>query len=154
MGRRKGVREVNTGLADREFCPLMTTVQSVSYIMRNCGKTHASMKVTRFGHRNNIERSSRYNCDFTAPYLNRQCSWSQGHPDQLSHQGPEDMKREGITRKHTFLAWQRSRTDEHRGRWTARLIPDVVPWTQGGRLNYVTQLLSGHGYFRPHLSRI
>lgn len=57
----------------------------------------------------------------------------------------------------TMEEWQRRWQGEQRGRWTARLIPDVVKWTarpHGEVDYYLTQLLSGHGYFRTYLKKI
>uniref|UniRef100_T1HTB1 Reverse transcriptase zinc-binding domain-containing protein n=1 Tax=Rhodnius prolixus TaxID=13249 RepID=T1HTB1_RHOPR len=46
---------------------------------------------------------------------------------------------------------------ETRGRWTAVLLPDVRSWVGRGFGEvdyYLTQLLSGHGYFREFLRKI
>lgn len=60
-------------------------------------------------------------------------------------------------RDRTIQEWQRRWQAETRGRWTARLIPDVAAWTgrSHGEVNfYVTQFLTGHGYFRDYLHRM
>ncbi|CAB0044392.1 unnamed protein product [Trichogramma brassicae] len=43
-----------------------------------------------------------------------------------------------------------------KGRWTHRLIPNIAEWVERGHgeVNYyLTQLLSGHGYFKSHSQR-
>lgn len=60
-------------------------------------------------------------------------------------------------RDRSFDCWQREWDAESRGRWTAGLIPSIRPWVerQHGEVDYfVTQLLSGHGYFRAYLHRM
>lgn len=60
-------------------------------------------------------------------------------------------------RSETMQRWQNRWSAEVSGRWTARLIPDVGRWTQRnyGEVNYfMTQFLSGHGYFRRYLYRM
>ena len=57
-------------------------------------------------------------------------------------------------KKDTMSAWQRRWENESRGRWTARLIKDVNQWTSQkfGEVDfYMTQLLSGHRYFKKYL---
>ena len=57
----------------------------------------------------------------------------------------------------TISKWQRRWNDDVRGRWTARLIPDIRPWSgrKCGEVNYyVAQMLSGHVYFRKYLHRM
>lgn len=52
--------------------------------------------------------------------------------------------------------WQSRWSATSKGRWTYRLIPDVVTWLDRGHgdLNYyITQFLSGHGCFRSYLCR-
>ena len=59
--------------------------------------------------------------------------------------------------RNTITKWQRRWNDEDRGRWMARLILDKRPWIgrKFGELNeYVTQLLSDHGYFGKYLHRM
>ncbi|XP_043063330.1 uncharacterized protein LOC122319742 [Drosophila ficusphila] len=56
-------------------------------------------------------------------------------------------------RKLTQERW----TAEERGRWTARLLPNLVAWStrKHGDLDYyVTQMLTGHGYFAAFLYSI
>lgn len=60
-------------------------------------------------------------------------------------------------RLETALKWQLRWDSEKRGRWTAKLIPDVSKWVNRnhGDVNYyLTQMLSGHGYFRKFLFKI
>lgn len=57
----------------------------------------------------------------------------------------------------TIQRWQGRWNEEMTGRWTARLIPSVESWIQRnfGEVNYfLTQFLSGHGYFRKYLHRM
>ena len=57
----------------------------------------------------------------------------------------------------TVQKWQDRWRTESRGRWTARLIHDVEVWTgrkQGETNYYLTQFLTGHGYFRAYLRKI
>ena len=57
-------------------------------------------------------------------------------------------------REMTMENWQRRWTEERSGNWTRRLIRDLRPWLERkfGDVNfYVTQLLTGHGYFRRYL---
>lgn len=67
----------------------------------------------------------------------------------------KEVKKEEINR--TYEAWQRLWEQESRGRWTARLIKSVKTWTQRehGEINYyLTQFLSGHGYFLSYLEKM
>ena len=60
-------------------------------------------------------------------------------------------------RDRSFERWQREWEAESRGRWTFTLIPDVRTWVerQHGEVDYyLTQLLSGHGYFKAYLHKI
>lgn len=60
-------------------------------------------------------------------------------------------------REQTLQAWQQRWQNERYGRWTAELIPNVLPWFNRGfgDVNYyLTQFLSGHGYFRKYLNRM
>lgn len=62
-----------------------------------------------------------------------------------------------IGRRHTMQQWQARWDAETYGRWTKRLIPDVSEWSgrKFGEVNYyLTQLLSGHGYFCEFLHRM
>lgn len=71
-----------------------------------------------------------------------------------------EQNREAIAkeeRTRTLQVWQQSWEEETRGRWTATLIPEIEPWLgrQHGEIEYyVTQLLSGHGYFRSYLHKV
>lgn len=58
---------------------------------------------------------------------------------------------------HTITRWQRSWEMETRGRWTFRIIPDVRAWLgrKHGEVGYyLTQFLSGHGYFCFYLHKM
>jgi len=60
-------------------------------------------------------------------------------------------------RSRTFQQWQHSWEHDNRGRWTARLIKQVQPWLERrhGEVDYyLTQFLTGHGYFKSYLHRI
>ncbi|KAJ8980479.1 hypothetical protein NQ317_013232 [Molorchus minor] len=53
--------------------------------------------------------------------------------------------------------WQERWREEHRGRWTARLIPNLERWMarKHGEVNYyLTQFLTGHGYFCSYLHKM
>ena len=60
-------------------------------------------------------------------------------------------------RAETILAWQERWQNETYGRWTARLIPELKAWLERkvGEVNfYITQFLSGHGYFQKYLNKM
>lgn len=66
----------------------------------------------------------------------------------------EDAKDE--ERLETLRIWQAQWNETTKGRWTHRLIPDIREWVERrhGEANYhLTQLLTGHGYFRHHSQR-
>lgn len=57
-------------------------------------------------------------------------------------------------RETTMLEWQSRWENDSKGRWTASIIKNLWDWTQRdhGEVNfYLTQLLTGHGYFRSYL---
>ena len=59
-------------------------------------------------------------------------------------------------RRTSMRKWQSRWESSLKGRWTFRLIPDVTLWMKNNHceLNYyVTQFLTGHGYFRKYLHR-
>lgn len=61
------------------------------------------------------------------------------------------------TRYETLQRWQERWNADTRGRWTQRLIPNIEKWVNRhrGDVNYyLTQMLSGHGYFRGYLHRM
>ncbi|CAB0038697.1 unnamed protein product [Trichogramma brassicae] len=65
---------------------------------------------------------------------------------------PEDVKEE--ERRETLGKWQNRGASK--GRWTHHLIPNIAEWLERGHgeVNYyLTQLLSGHGYFKSHSQR-
>lgn len=60
-------------------------------------------------------------------------------------------------RARTYRRWQEMWENDNRGRWTASLIPQVQPWVERrfGEVDYyLTQFLTGHGYFRAYLHRM
>lgn len=60
-------------------------------------------------------------------------------------------------RRQTLQQWQRKWDSETRGKWTSKVLPNVTRWVErnhGDVDYYVTQLLTGHGYFRKYLFRI
>lgn len=60
-------------------------------------------------------------------------------------------------RRDTTQAWQTRWSAETNGRWTARLLPRLENWLERthGEVNYyLTQMLTGHGYFRKYLHKI
>lgn len=60
-------------------------------------------------------------------------------------------------REVTIMTWQERWTKDTTGSWTRRLIKDIRTWTERdfGDVNfYVTQFLTGHGYFRRYLHRM
>lgn len=57
-------------------------------------------------------------------------------------------------RAYSMQCWQERWDNDPRGRWTARLIGRLDTWVdrQHGEINYyLTQFLTGHGYFRAYL---
>ena len=71
--------------------------------------------------------------------------------------GTEALQARQVAHENTLRSWQASWTDETRGRWTARIIPNLASWLgrRFGEVNfYLTQFLSGHGYFREYLHRM
>lgn len=57
-------------------------------------------------------------------------------------------------RMRTMQKWQDRWNNEPRGRWTARLVTDLDKWLnrEHGEIDYyLTQMLSGHGYFLKYL---
>ncbi|CAB0027969.1 unnamed protein product [Trichogramma brassicae] len=66
----------------------------------------------------------------------------------------EDAKDE--ERLATLSKWQEARDRSTKARWTHRLIPNIRVWIERrhGELNYhLTQLLTGHGFFKHHSRR-
>ncbi|CAB0030689.1 unnamed protein product [Trichogramma brassicae] len=67
---------------------------------------------------------------------------------------PEDVKEK--ERRETLNGWQDRWDRAPKGRWTHRLIPNITEWVERGHgeVDYhLTQLLSGHGYFKSHSQR-
>lgn len=68
-----------------------------------------------------------------------------------------NSERERDARSQAIAQWQQRWETESRGRWTAQLIPQVATWMKRkhGEVDYyLTQLLTGHGYFREYLHRM
>ena len=66
-----------------------------------------------------------------------------------------EAKRQARTR--SMELWQKRWEEDTRGRWTARLIKQLQPWVErkhGAVDFFLTQFLTGHGYFRPYLHRM
>ncbi|CAB0031184.1 unnamed protein product [Trichogramma brassicae] len=67
------------------------------------------------------------------------------HEDARTEEGQETLRR-----------WQSQWDRSPKGRWTHRLIPNIRSWIERryGEVDYhLTQLLSGHGYFKHHSQR-
>ncbi|CAB0029833.1 unnamed protein product [Trichogramma brassicae] len=67
---------------------------------------------------------------------------------------PEDVKEED--RRETLSKLQARWDRSSKGRWTHGLIPNITEWVEKGYGEvdyYLTQLLSGHGYFKSHSQR-
>ncbi|CAB0033040.1 unnamed protein product [Trichogramma brassicae] len=74
---------------------------------------------------------------------------------RLFHRSRDDAGR-GDERQETLRRWQVQWDQSTKGRWTHRLVPDIKEWVERrhGEMSYhLTQLLSGHGYFRHHSQR-
>lgn len=62
-----------------------------------------------------------------------------------------------VCRAETLQVWQRRWEEAAEGRWTAGLVSELVPWVdrRHGEVNFfLTQFLTGHGYFRAYLHRM
>uniref|UniRef100_A0ABD2WU52 Reverse transcriptase zinc-binding domain-containing protein n=1 Tax=Trichogramma kaykai TaxID=54128 RepID=A0ABD2WU52_9HYME len=73
---------------------------------------------------------------------------------RLYGRGREDAEDE--ERLATLSKWQEVWDRSTKARWTHRLIPNIRVWIERrhGELNYhLTQLLTGHGYFKHHSRR-
>lgn len=60
-------------------------------------------------------------------------------------------------RERTLNGWQNRWDQEPKGRWTAKLINNIRVWIErkhGEVGYYLTQFLTGHGYFRSYLKKI
>lgn len=67
-------------------------------------------------------------------------------------EGDEEEIRQG-----TLQAWQTRWSGESKARWTTKLLPHLRNWLERktGDVNYyLTQMLTGHGYFRKYLYKI
>ncbi|CAB0032299.1 unnamed protein product [Trichogramma brassicae] len=74
---------------------------------------------------------------------------------RLFHRSRDDADR-GDERQETLRRWQVQWDQSTKGRWTHRLVPDIKEWVERrhGEMSYhLTQLLSGHGYFRHNSQR-
>nr|XP_041630736.1 uncharacterized protein LOC121502072 [Drosophila kikkawai] len=59
-------------------------------------------------------------------------------------------------RRKSFENWQNHWDSSQKGRWTHTLIPNLSSWVERshGQVDfYLTQVISGHGYFRSYLKR-
>ncbi|CAB0043928.1 unnamed protein product [Trichogramma brassicae] len=73
---------------------------------------------------------------------------------RLHQRHHEDARAE--ERQETLRRWQSQWDRSPKGRWTHRLIPNIRSWIERrhGEVDYhLTQLLSGHGYFKHHSQR-
>ncbi|CAB0033932.1 unnamed protein product [Trichogramma brassicae] len=73
---------------------------------------------------------------------------------RLHQRHHEDARTE--ERQETLRRWQSQWDRSPKGRWTHRLIPNIRSWIERrhGEVDYhLTQLLSGHGYFKHHSQR-
>ncbi|CAB0041126.1 unnamed protein product [Trichogramma brassicae] len=73
---------------------------------------------------------------------------------RLHQRHHEDARAE--ERQETLRRWQSQWHSSPKGRWTHRLIPNIRSWIERrhGEVDYhLTQLLSGHGYFKHHSQR-
>uniref|UniRef100_A0ABD2WM31 Reverse transcriptase domain-containing protein n=1 Tax=Trichogramma kaykai TaxID=54128 RepID=A0ABD2WM31_9HYME len=74
---------------------------------------------------------------------------------RLFHRSRDDAGR-GDERQETLRRWQVQWDQSTKGRWTHRLVPDIKEWVErrhGEMSYYLTQLMTGHGYFRHHSQR-
>uniref|UniRef100_A0ABD2X3N1 Reverse transcriptase domain-containing protein n=1 Tax=Trichogramma kaykai TaxID=54128 RepID=A0ABD2X3N1_9HYME len=74
---------------------------------------------------------------------------------RLYHRRHDDAGRDD-ERQETLRRWQVQWDQSTKGRWTHRLIPDIKGWVErrhGEMSYYLTQLLTGHGYFKHHSQR-
>lgn len=82
----------------------------------------------------------------------RKAFWIERRQMGIVHRDSAEM-----IRRQSICKWQDRWNRESRGRWTARLIIDLSKWAsrEHGEINYfLTQLLSGHGYFLKYLYRM
>lgn len=73
---------------------------------------------------------------------------------KLSEAGPSEIE---AAKEETLALWQARWSTSTKGRWTATLIPNIRIWLNRnhGEVNYyLTQMISGHGYFRKYLHRM
>lgn len=73
---------------------------------------------------------------------------------KLRHSEPSAVE---AAKDETLTLWQERWNCATNGRWTAKIIPNIEMWFQRkcGEVNYyLTQLLSGHGYFKKYLCRM
>ncbi|CAB0041810.1 unnamed protein product [Trichogramma brassicae] len=74
---------------------------------------------------------------------------------RLYHRRHDDAGRDD-ERQETLRRWQVKWEQSTKGRWTHRLIPHIKGWVERrhGEMSYhLTQLLTGHGYFKHHSQR-
>lgn len=83
--------------------------------------------------------------------LCRRKMWLKHQTNELNSTTEDQIKQESIRN------WQTRWASDTKGRWTAKLIPNLEGWLrrQFGEVNYyLTQMLSGHGYFRKYLHNV
>lgn len=71
--------------------------------------------------------------------------------------GTLDDQGQKSVRERTVEKWQERWQESSTGRWTAELIPDLKLWTECRHAQtnyYLTQLLTGHGFFNQYLYRM
>lgn len=77
--------------------------------------------------------------------------------DTDDHTRDRTNTRRQQARARTLQIWQERWASEAKGKWTKRLIPNIDKWydRKFGEVNYyITQMLSGHGYFYKYLNKI
>lgn len=83
--------------------------------------------------------------------LERSKLWS------LKQENQRDTTSITAAKQETLEAWQTRWNSCNRGRWTFSLIPNIEKWikrTSGDVNYYLTQMLTGHGYFRKYLHKM
>lgn len=67
------------------------------------------------------------------------------------------LEARSLAQEDAMSRWHERWRMESRGRWTARLIWDLSGWVDRGHGEvdyFITQFLSGHGYFMAYLARV
>ena len=74
-----------------------------------------------------------------------------------AEKGEDPVEAKNSARMAVMETWQSRWNESQKGRWTWKLIPDIVPWVtrRHGQVSYrLTQILTGHGCFGSYLVRI